>query len=360
MVPSSYKTIIFLTFLFLVAGTEKSKGSREKKLFSLFNIVTFANEQCTAKSDTSIYGICYTNTECESRSGTKDGNCAAGFGVCCTFSLSSCGSTVNQNCTYIQNPSFPNTYSTSGACSYTINYIQSDICQLRLDFNMFDITDVATTGVCTDSFTVTGPTGRNPSVICGVNTGQHMYVETGSSTTATAIGFTIASTGGGSWRIKVSQIECTSNARAPTDCVQYFTGISGEVKSFNFDGGIQLRDIQYTICIRRETGSCGIQYTVQDNTTPDSYDLSDATANANGGSSATGEAMGYIAVPGSNTDLYSGTILSSQTGTAEGVDGVLLATGMTFIIGVTNTDADQTSSNGFDFVYAQTPCSLSI
>ena len=43
----------------------------------------------------------------------------------------------------------------------------------RLDFNMFDITDVATTGVCTDSFTVTGPTGRNPSVICGVNTGQH-------------------------------------------------------------------------------------------------------------------------------------------------------------------------------------------
>ena len=43
-----------------------------------------------------------------------------------------------------------------------------------------------------------------------------------------------------------------------------------------------------------------------------------------GGSSATGEAMGYIAVPGSNTDLYSGTILSSQTGTAEGVDGVLL------------------------------------
>ena len=71
--------------------------------------------------------------------------------------------------------------------------------------------------------------------------------------------------------------------RAPTDCVQYFTGISGEVKSFNFDGGIQLRDIQYTICIRRETGSCGIQYTVQDNTTPDSYDLSDAATNVNVG-----------------------------------------------------------------------------
>ena len=33
MVSSSFKTIILLTFLFLVAGTEKSKGSREKSRF---------------------------------------------------------------------------------------------------------------------------------------------------------------------------------------------------------------------------------------------------------------------------------------------------------------------------------------
>ena len=76
----------------------------------------------------------------------------------------------------IYNPwstAFPNTYSTAGSCAYTVNYAQSDICQLRLDFAMFDITDVSTTGVCTDSFEVTGPTGRNPSVICGTNTGLH-------------------------------------------------------------------------------------------------------------------------------------------------------------------------------------------
>ena len=108
-----------------------------------------------------------------------------------------------------------------------------------------------------------------------------VYLETGSSTTSTTLSFEIASTGGGSWKIKTTQIECSSNARAPTDCVQYFTGISGEIRSFNFDGGIQLRDIQYTICVRRESGFCGIQYTVQDNTTPDSFDLSDATASAN-------------------------------------------------------------------------------
>ena len=43
-----------------------------------------------------------------------------------------------------------------------------------------------------------------------------------------------------------------------------------------------------------------------------------------GGTAATGEGMGYLSIPGSNTDLYSGTILSSQSGTAEGIDGAIL------------------------------------
>ena len=88
--------------------------------------------------------------------------------------------------------------------------------------------------------------------------------------------------------------------------------------------------------------------------------------------------MGYIAIPGSNTDLYSGTILSAIAGTAAGIDGVVLgnlslksvhqtakilyisATGMPFTIKVSNLDADQTDSNGFDLVYTQTPCTVSI
>ena len=41
--------------------------------------------QCTAKSDTTMYGTCYSSSQCTSKSGTVDGNCAAGFGVCCTF-----------------------------------------------------------------------------------------------------------------------------------------------------------------------------------------------------------------------------------------------------------------------------------
>jgi hypothetical protein len=42
-----------------------------------------------------------------------------------------------------------------------------------LDFVNFDITDVAATGVCTDSFVVTTTTGRNPRDLCGTLTDSH-------------------------------------------------------------------------------------------------------------------------------------------------------------------------------------------
>ena len=51
--------------------------------FSLFSIVQFPNQQCTGASSTSTYGTCYTSSECTTKGGSADGNCAAGFGVCC-------------------------------------------------------------------------------------------------------------------------------------------------------------------------------------------------------------------------------------------------------------------------------------
>ena len=51
--------------------------------FSLFSIVQFPNQQCTASSSSTTYGTCYTSSECTSKGGSSDGNCAAGFGVCC-------------------------------------------------------------------------------------------------------------------------------------------------------------------------------------------------------------------------------------------------------------------------------------
>ena len=41
------------------------------------------NSGCQAVSDTALQGICNTQQQCTDIGGSADGNCAAGFGVCC-------------------------------------------------------------------------------------------------------------------------------------------------------------------------------------------------------------------------------------------------------------------------------------
>ena len=55
--------------------------------------------------------------------------------------------------------------------------------------------------------------------------------------------------------LSVVNFNCNTYAfRAPTDCRQYFTGTSGTIKSYNFDGGLMLQSQLYANCIRQELG----------------------------------------------------------------------------------------------------------
>lgn len=152
---------------------------RDKKLFSLFSIVTFKNQACRS-ADPLRNGTCFTSTECQSKGGTVSGSCAAGFGVCCLFLVSSTSTTINQNCTYIRNPNFPAPYDTSSPLTFTINKCADNVCTIRLDFLNFNINGPASDmevngGECTDSFTTSGSTGKTSPVICGVNTGKFFF-----------------------------------------------------------------------------------------------------------------------------------------------------------------------------------------
>ncbi|QQP34787.1 Putative LOC101744434, partial [Caligus rogercresseyi] len=126
------------------------------------------------------HGTCFTSEECADNGGTSDGNCASGFGVCCTFKVSTCGTSVTRNITYITNPSYPTAYTTSGTCTYTINRVNDNICQIRLDFDNLVLTEPAT-GECsntnTDKLTFTSPSGYVPpgsGGLCGDNvSGSH-------------------------------------------------------------------------------------------------------------------------------------------------------------------------------------------
>lgn len=331
-------------------------------MFSLFTIVTFPNAQCTAKSDSTMYGTCYAESECTAKSGTVDGNCAAGFGVCCTFASSTCGSTVTQNCTYIQNPSYPSTYATTGSCGFTVTPLSTDICQLRLDFDVFDLVDAAT-GVCTDNLAMVGPTGRNPYALCGTLTGDHVYVEQGRSSSNSVLTFTTASTTGIKWKIKISQIECSSRAKAPEGCNQYFTGNSGTFNSFNWPTvALQSQIVSY--CIRKEKGYCGVQYSAYSAASPDTFQLDNAATTTNLNGPAAPE--GHLLIPGGVglVDTFSGGVFCDETtilcaanpAAAIAVGGTVSRNAQTNKVYHVSAAVDQTGNVGFKMQYTQLPC----
>merc|ERR1719367_510544 len=185
-------SIAILCFFQATTAVE-SERSRDGKLLSLFNIVTFPNAPCDADTKN---GTCYTAEECSQKGGSNDGSCASGYGVCCTFALN-CGQQSSENNTYFESKG-----TESGSCTLKICPCNDNICQLRLDFETFVLTgpstdatakcantggncigliakvDSAESGQCkTDLFSVSNPGGSAPPAICGTNTNEHMYVD---------------------------------------------------------------------------------------------------------------------------------------------------------------------------------------
>lgn len=93
---------------------------------------------------------------------------------------------------------------------------------------------------------------------------QKVYIDVGTGPT-NPVTLSFVTSGSGfdrSWRVRIAQIPCSSIFRAEEGCMQYFTGVSGQIKSFNYDPnvGLQLSNQDYSICIRMERNFCGIQY----------------------------------------------------------------------------------------------------
>ena len=72
--------------------------------------------------------------------------------------------------------------------------------------------------------------------------------------TCNQLSFTLMKYNEQKFNIKFSQIECGSDMLAPPNCLQYFTGLEGTIKSFNFDESVHLADQYYDICIRTDAG----------------------------------------------------------------------------------------------------------
>lgn len=109
-----------------------------------------------------------------------------------------------------------------------------------------------------------------------------VYVETGRKESAATVKITTGSTSYSRiWKIKVNYIQCFSTMRAPFDCQQYFTGVSGTFESYSFSGShVMTSNQEYGNCFRQERGYCAMDLSLADSgTSPDYFDLSGTDAN---------------------------------------------------------------------------------
>lgn len=293
----------------MVFSPLETANTKNAKDFSLFSVVQFTNDECltdTSPSGGATHGTCYTSTECSNKKGTSAGKCASGFGICCVFlNTGEKSATITENRTRLRNGEFPkiDAATTAHNIAYTVNKMNSDICQLRLDFTHFVLTGPSNTqekiGTSTtqttfthcaiDSLQITTSDIPNAgdahsAALCGALTGEHLYIELSPTAADTAVltlkttptasttGTVTAATAANAqrlWDIKVSQIECFASYRAPAGCDRYLMTDIGQITSYNFvipttslNTGIELASQRVNTCIRRSKGMCCIEYQV--------------------------------------------------------------------------------------------------
>lgn len=281
--------LIFACFSSVVS--EELEEKRDARL-SIFQVVKFSNSHCTGSSRN---GTCFTQAECDNISGSKDGTCADGFGVCCIVTLST-GQTSSVNNSYIVKSSTDSL--SNGGYTYTICPCSGDICRIKFDFNTFELNGPVTglTGTTTsantvlgtdagalatesaigdclvDTFSITSPAGRSSPIICGTNPNQHMIVDIVGSECATVnlgIGGTSSTTR--ELDIEVTQYRCGDEQGGPPGCLQYYESSASRIRSFNFpdvsNGAsiaynyVHLSRQHYKACIRRALATNYICYT---------------------------------------------------------------------------------------------------
>ena len=93
-----------------------------------------------------------------------------------------------------------------------------------------------TTIVLCSLFLVSIPGFGPPPIICGYNTGQHMWVPASDSCVTITLDIDTASSAiSRTWNIRVTQYDC-GNLRAPEqNCLQYHTASTGNKTNMNLN-----------------------------------------------------------------------------------------------------------------------------
>ncbi|XP_026469592.1 uncharacterized protein LOC113373514 [Ctenocephalides felis] len=236
------------------------------RFLDLFSIIKFENKPCSLEYDLleTTDGTCYHKTECDRLGGLAVGSCAKGFGVCCIFSLK-CGDMSLQNVSYFESPGFPKPTSSKLACAITVVALPG-VRQFRLDFLSFEM-QPPTNGDCIeDQLLISGQMGNKLPPMCGINTGQHMYLDVSQSNFLMVSALT-NSDRLRQYRIKITQL--TPEQNVPDGCLQHYDDLDGRIESFNYADSSRILDarrpgyfnnMNYAICITRKPGRCAVTY----------------------------------------------------------------------------------------------------
>jgi len=306
---------------------EVESTERNGKVLPIFQVVRFPNDVCTG---TTRNGTCFTAEECSNLSGTNEGSCASGFGVCCVLALA-CGGSSSTNNTYIVQTA---TTAVSSPCTQKICPCSTDICRIRYDFTTFVVASMQTgtaaaadptpsfdllngaVGNCLeDQFSIASPGKMGSPLICGTNSDQHMIIDSdGSSCQTTTFNIGSATTTSRQWDIYVTQYTCGQEDEAgPPGCLQYYTGTTDQVYSFGFFtqsantaantevATTHLNNQHYDVCVRRESGYCYLCWTQWSDTTAESSFGTSVTTIAMASSVGTQCISDHVLIPGGTT-----------------------------------------------------------
>jgi len=255
----------------------------------------------------------------------------------------------------------------------------ANICAIKLEFiNVVLRPPVAATGICEDRITVTTP-ARNPGVgfgienLCGTLTGQHIYVDVntvGGAMAATVNIDTAGVTDARMWKILVRQIECNDVNLPPAGCLQYHTGLAGQITSFNgaltANAQRMIINQNYLICIKQADGMCSVTYrearlsAAVIGATIDAFNVGVAPGMPAGAGQTTGPSgigATCIGLPAESAVIIEpvGQICG---GVFSGLDNELLPGTVTgeFEVQVFVDGTATQPNSGFDLIYGQNPC----
>ncbi|TRY63236.1 hypothetical protein TCAL_11572 [Tigriopus californicus] len=271
-------------------GQPNNRSKDESRFLSLFTIVSFQNDPCTSGSGNN--GTCYSSSDCARLGGSSSGSCASGFGVCCLLyvdmGLASSSPVVL-------------TAVTSGASfarSFSVKVTQIECNSLVRAPSGCLLSYIGVSGQVT-SFNFQPQNVRASRQLSE----QDYRICIRPEENFCGIQYTACP--------DPAQV---TNSGAPDGCLQYFTGVSGQILSFNYNSGsgLQLSNTDYSVCVRMERNFCGIQY----NACTDTVNTPAMSFSITGGNPALGSVVGtscntdWITIPcatNSNSPTQTGT-----------------------------------------------------